>query len=142
MNDRIEPEQRTLVFQRMIAASPEDVFDAWTRADQIAQWWDPTGTRLVECTIDLRVGGAFRFVNAGHAPPFAGIYTAIERPTKLAFDAMGAKGSVSIEPAGALVRLEVRIVCASEEHLATFVRLGVAEGTSKTLDNLAARFTA
>lgn len=142
MNDRIDPEQRTLVFQRTIDASPHEVFDAWTRPDEIAEWWDPTGTRLVECTIDLRVGGAFRFVNAGHGPPFAGVYTAIERPTKLAFDAMGAKGSVSIEPAGARVRLEVRIVCASDEHFATFVRLGVADGTSKTLDNLAARFGA
>jgi hypothetical protein len=34
-------------------------------------------------------------------------------------------------------RMTVEIACRSAEHLAQFVAMGVAKGTSRTLDNLA-----
>jgi uncharacterized protein YndB with AHSA1/START domain len=128
----------TITFERTLAASREQVFDAWTKPERVAQWWDPTGTPLVECTIDLRAGGAFRFVNDGHSPPFAGVYTIIERPAKLVFDALGAVGTVLVESRGATTHLTVTIRCASAEHLEQFVKMGIDVGTNQTLDNLVA----
>src|SRR5438477_845097 len=87
----------TITFERSLAASRDQVFDAWTKPERISQWWDPTGAPLVECAIDLRVGGAFRFVNEGHAPPFEGVYRVVERPAKLVFDALGSIGTVLLE---------------------------------------------
>jgi uncharacterized protein YndB with AHSA1/START domain len=130
-------ETHTIHFRRSLAGTPSHAFDAWTDPDQVAAWWDPTGERLVRCEIDLRVGGTFTFVNAGHSPPFTGTYQTIERPNRLVFEAMGSLGTVEFEPAGEDTHMHVQIRCASADHLAHFVQLGVAEGTDRTLDNLA-----
>jgi len=129
----------TITFERSLSASREQVFDAWTKPEQVTQWWDPTGTPLLECTIDLRAGGTFRFVNDGaHGPPFEGAYRVVERPAKLVFDAVGAVGTVLLESRGAKTHLTVTIRCASAEHLEQLVKVGVDTGTDKTLDNLVA----
>lgn len=128
----------TLTFRRSLPAAREAVFEAWTRPEQVRAWWDPTGTPLVECTIDLRAGGAFRFVNEGHSPPFEGVYRIVERPAQLVFDAMGALGTVRLDVAGAVTHMTVTIRCASAEHLEQFLAHGVDAGTVRTLDNLGA----
>lgn len=134
----------TITFTRTIAAEPARVFDAWTRPGDVTRWWDPTGRPLAACTIDLRVGGAFSFVNDGnaHSPPFAGVYRRIEPPFALAFDALGAVGTVELAATGGGTAMTVSIRCASAEHLAQFVSRGVADGTARTLDNLAAHAAA
>ncbi|MFO0675765.1 MAG: SRPBCC domain-containing protein [Polyangiaceae bacterium] len=135
---RIDSATHTIHFERTIDASPERVFDSWTKAENVSQWWDPSGKPLVACTIDLRVGGSFRFVTDGHAPPFEGTYKTLERPAKLVFEALGSVGTVSIEKRGGKTHLHVSIRCASAEHLAQFQKIGVDQGTNVTLDNLAA----
>jgi uncharacterized protein YndB with AHSA1/START domain len=137
----IDQENFSIAFERKIPASREDVFDAWTRPERVAEWWDPTGARLVACEIDLRVGGAFRFVNEGHSPPFTGTYSVIERPSRLVFDAGGASGTVTLETVGDTTRMRVTIRCASKDDLDRFVKMGVAPNTDRTLDNLV-RFVA
>lgn len=140
MKTTIDRATFTITFQRAFPAPREDVFDAWTKPDQIAEWWDPTGARLEEVSIDLRPGGAFKLVNrdSHHSPPFAGVYRTIERPSLLVFDAMGALGTVRIEGTRDSSHMTVTIRCGSAEHLEQFVKLGVADGTDKTLDNLVA----
>lgn len=128
----------TITFKRRLEAAPELVFDAWTRPEQITQWWDPDGAPLRACTIDLRVGGEFQLVNAGHSPPFAGVYRVIERPSLLVFDAMGAVGTVRLDAERGATLMTVTIRCSGPEHLETFIKLGVADGTDRTLDNLVA----
>jgi uncharacterized protein YndB with AHSA1/START domain len=129
---------RTITFTREFAADRERVFDAWTQPEQVAGWWDPSGARLAECQIDLRPGGAFKFVNASShgGPPFGGFYKEVIRPERLVFEAMGAIGSVLLTklPAGTL--LTVTIECPTTEHFEHFLKLGVDVGTSQTLDNL------
>lgn len=134
----LDRDTHTLRFHRRFTAPREEVFDAWTSAERVRQWWDPSGRPLVECTIDLRPGGGFRFVNDGHSPPFAGTYQIIDRPHRLVFDAMGAVGTVALEQDGATTLMTVSIRCASAEHLAMYLQLGVDTGTARTLDNLVA----
>lgn len=137
MSDTIDREHQTLHFERLIEATPEEVFDAWTRPEEVSRWWDPTGTPLTACSIDLRPRGSFSFVTAGHAPPFQGTYEVVERPHRIEFQAMGAYGTVQLEPRAGGTRMKVAIRCPSREHFETFLKLGVATGTSATLDNLA-----
>jgi uncharacterized protein YndB with AHSA1/START domain len=127
-----------IVFVRTVSASREQVFESWTQADQVAQWWDPSGAKLAECTIDLKVGGGFKFVNqVSHgAPPFTGTYREITPPSRLVFEALGAIGRVLIETVGGKTQVTVRIECTSPEHLEQFVKMGVATGTAQTVDNL------
>jgi uncharacterized protein YndB with AHSA1/START domain len=136
MKTTIDQETFTIAFERKLPASRADVFDAWTKPEQIAEWWDPTGARLVTCEIDLRPGGTFRFVNDGHGPPFAGTYAVIERPSRLVFEAMGSVGTVTLETIDNTTRMSVTIRCASKEQLEHFVKMGIAPNTDRTLDNL------
>lgn len=136
MSDTIDRRENTIHFERTLEAPPEEVFDAWTKPEEIALWWDPSGAPLVACTIDLKPNGRFRFETAAHAPPFEGTYKVIERPNRLEFEAMGATGIVMLRPDGKGTRMNVAIRCSSAEHLETFVKLGVQAGTSATLDNL------
>lgn len=138
----VDQTTHTIRFERHLDAAREAVFEAWTTPDTIATWWDPTGTPLAACTVDLRVGGAFAFTMASqHAPPFAGTYRVIERPARLVFDALGAEGTVLLTTEDGGTRMVVLIRCASAEHLAQFIARGVQAGTEQTLDNLVASFS-
>lgn len=114
------------------------MFDAWTQPEQVARWWDATGEKLGACEIDLRPGGAFRFVTSHHPDkPFTGVYRDIAPPSLLVFEANGATGKVLLAERAGGTRMTVEIACRSPEHLAQFIAMGIAEGTSRTLDNLA-----
>jgi uncharacterized protein YndB with AHSA1/START domain len=122
---------------RSLAVPPETVFAAWTRPEHVTCWWDPTGAPLTTCEIDLRPGGAFKFVTQSHSEaPFEGVYREISPPGLLVFSALGATGRVILQEEPQGTRLIVEIECASREHLEQFVKMGVADGTAQTLDNL------
>src|ERR1700737_488796 len=55
-------EATVLRLERLIPAPPEDVFDAWTEPQILAQWWGPEGFTTPSPQVDLRVGGSYRTV--------------------------------------------------------------------------------
>jgi uncharacterized protein YndB with AHSA1/START domain len=129
----------SITLRRRVNASPERVFDSWTRVDLISRWWDPTGRPLAGCEIDLRVGGRFRLINEGfEAHPFEGFYTDISPPNRIAFEAMGAAGTVTLDRDGDATLMTVSMTCGSAEQLEQFVAMGIGEGTARSLDNLVA----
>jgi uncharacterized protein YndB with AHSA1/START domain len=136
----INRDAHTIILTRVFAASCEQIFDAWTRREDVTCWWDPTGEPLAECEIDLRPGGAFRFINrhSGAAHPFAGVYREIAPPHGLVFEAMGAIGRVDLDNVDGETLLTVRIECGSAEQLELYLKMGIDAGTAKTLDNLGA----
>ena len=135
----IDTTRHAVVFKRHLAASVEQAFAFWTQPAHVARWWDASDQPLRECSIDLRVGGELRFVSAGHEDrPFLGKYLEISPPTRLVFEAMGATGTVSIKPSGDGSDVEVEIRAPNAEALQMLVNVGVAAGTSQTLDNLRA----
>jgi uncharacterized protein YndB with AHSA1/START domain len=133
----LERDTHTIILTRVLAAPCEQVFEAWTRPEHVACWWDPSGESLAECEIDLRPGGAFRFVNR-HPPgahQFAGVYREIAPPRHLIFEAMGAIGRVILNETGGKTLLTVRIECGSAERFEQYLKMGIDTGTAKTLDN-------
>ena len=77
------PSDREIVITRTFDAPRPVVFDAWTKPEHVAQWWDPSRVPLTVCEIDLRPNGAFRFVHrgpAGLAHPFTGSTGKSRRP--------------------------------------------------------------
>ena len=129
----------TIRLERLVDAPAAAVFAAWTRAEEIAQWWDPDGVPLVRCEIDLKPGGSFTFVPKSHIDvPFTGTYREISPPDRLVFEAMGATGLVSLTETQGRTRMVVTITCRSAEHLDQYIEMGVAKGTAQTLDNLMA----
>jgi|SRR6185369_7418973 uncharacterized protein YndB with AHSA1/START domain len=140
----VDRDTHTIVLVRMFAAPCEQVFEAWTRPEHVACWWDPAGQPLAECEIDLRPGGAFRFVNrhSSGAHQFAGVYREIAPPHYLVFEAMGTVGRIVLEQTDGKTRLSVRIECGSAAKLEQFLKMGIDAGTAKTLDNLVAYVSA
>jgi uncharacterized protein YndB with AHSA1/START domain len=77
-----------LVVRRRIAATPERLFDAWTRAAELPQWWGPANVKCIAAEIDLRVGGAYRIANKfpdGNVLWISGEFLRIERPHRLEY---------------------------------------------------------
>jgi uncharacterized protein YndB with AHSA1/START domain len=127
-----------IVLTRTLAAPREQVFEAWTRPEHVKCWWDPAGYPLAECEIDLRAGGAFRFVNGkySNAYEFAGVYREIAPPKHVIFEAMGAIGRVILEEIGGRTHMTVKIECGSVARLEQYLKMGIDVGTAKSLDNL------
>lgn len=83
---------REIHFSRLFDAPPAIVFEAMTRPEHVRRWWGCLGEgySVPVCDIDLRVGGAWRFVNRhphGEAA-FHGEYLEIAPPSRLVFTEM------------------------------------------------------
>jgi uncharacterized protein YndB with AHSA1/START domain len=77
-----------LVVRRTIAATPERLFDAWTRPEQLRQWWGPARVTCTAAEIDLRAGGSYRIANQfpdGRVVWISGEFLCIERPRELGY---------------------------------------------------------
>jgi uncharacterized protein YndB with AHSA1/START domain len=61
--------ERELTITRVFDAPRALVFQAWTDAKHLAQWWGPHGFTNPVCEIDARVGGAIRIHMRGVVPP-------------------------------------------------------------------------
>jgi uncharacterized protein YndB with AHSA1/START domain len=136
---KAEPGSRKIVLTRVIAAPRESVYEAWTQPDQVKLWWDPAGKPLAACAIDPRPGGAFKFVNdrPEGKESFAGVYSELTPPERIVFDSNGLIGTVVFFEDGTNTRLVVSIECKSEAERDQLLKMGVAVGTARTLDNLA-----
>ncbi|VEG51419.1 activator of Hsp90 ATPase 1 family protein [Mycolicibacterium aurum] len=73
--------------QRVMPATPEEVFDQWLDPDALADWMCPRPSRCVAITVEPHVGGRVRFDvdTSGHLVLIVGQFLAIERPNLLRF---------------------------------------------------------
>lgn len=78
------PDDRTLVMTREFAAPRALVFEAWTKAEHLSQWFAPDQFTC-DCDLDFRVGGALRIrlVGFGMDHTVRGVYREIVAPEKL-----------------------------------------------------------
>jgi uncharacterized protein YndB with AHSA1/START domain len=133
----IDRRTHTIRLTRVFDASRAQIFEAWTKPEQVTCWWDAAGDPLAACEIDLRPGGAFKFVTKSHPEmPFAGTYREIAPPDRLVFEALGATGRVVLRDVAGKTHMTVEIECRSAEQLDQYLKMGVDVGTSQTLDNL------
>ena len=90
----------TLVVRRTVRATPERLFDAWTVAEQLRQWWGPPSVACIDAEVDLRVGGRYRIANQfpdGKVLWISGEFEAIERPRRLVYTWRVTPGGVGFE---------------------------------------------
>jgi uncharacterized protein YndB with AHSA1/START domain len=78
---------REIVMVRDFAAPRRLVFDALTRPALLVRWFGAQGWQLVECHVDLRAGGSWRFVSHGPGGVLAhgGVYREVVRPERLVY---------------------------------------------------------
>jgi uncharacterized protein YndB with AHSA1/START domain len=78
----------SLLVRRRVAATPERLFEAWTRAEELREWWGPRNVKCIAAEVDLRVGGAYRIGNQfpdGTILWISGEFLSIERPHRLEY---------------------------------------------------------
>jgi len=77
---------RELSLTRIIDATPEQLFRAWTEAELIKQWFSPKPVRTTHAEVDLRPGGASLVVMEtpdGNRIECPGIYLEVVHNEKL-----------------------------------------------------------
>jgi len=62
-----------------VPVEPEVLFDAWTTADQLVQWF-PGGAEMT-----VMEGGEYRFSWDGWEDEWVGVYAEVDRPNRLVF---------------------------------------------------------
>lgn len=77
----------TVLVQRVMPATPAEVFDEWLDPEALTEWMCPHPVRVVDVAVDARVGGTVRFdvEDSGTRVLISGQFLAIERPHVLRF---------------------------------------------------------
>lgn len=84
------PSDREICLTRLFDAPRQLVFEALTKPEHVRRWWGCLSDKhsVAVCEIDLRVGGAWRFVGCGpggNYPAFYGEYREIAPPDRLVY---------------------------------------------------------
>jgi uncharacterized protein YndB with AHSA1/START domain len=142
------PSDREIAMTRVFNAPARLVFDAWTKPELIKRWLGVrAGWTMAVCEVDLKVGGAYRFVWRGPDMTMGmrGVYREIVRPERLVstevFDDPWYEGEavdtmVLVERDGkTTVTTTVRY--ASREVRDAVIKSGMATGVAEGYDKLA-----
>jgi len=142
------PSDREIAMTRVFNAPARLVFDAWTKPELIKRWLGVrAGWTMAVCDVDLKVGGAYRFVWRGPDMTMGmrGLYREVVRPERLVstevFDDPWYEGEavdtmVLVERDGkTTVTTTVRY--ASREVRDAVIKSGMATGVAEGYDKLA-----
>lgn len=81
------PSDRELVITSVFDAPRRLVFEACTRPEHVRRWWGPRRFTMTVCEIDLRPGGAWRYVlrdnETGREDAWSGVYREIVPPDRV-----------------------------------------------------------
>jgi uncharacterized protein YndB with AHSA1/START domain len=143
------PTDRTVAFCRTFDAPRHLVFDAYTKPELVRRWLlGPPGWSMPVCEIDLRVGGAYRWLwrNAdGTEMGVRGEYREIVPPERLVaterFDQPWYPGealttTVLVEQGGRTV-LTTTVLYESREIRDGVLKTGMEQGVAASYDRLA-----
>jgi uncharacterized protein YndB with AHSA1/START domain len=139
--------ERELVVTRTINGPARIVFDAWTKAELLKQWWVPksSGLSLLSCEADVRVGGTYRLVFRHPAAPepmaFFGRYTEVTPCSRLVWtnEESGDAGQVStvtFEEKAGKTQVVMHELYPSKEALDEAIASGSGAGTLETFEQL------
>ena len=142
------PSDREIRLTRLFDAPRALVFEAMSKPEHITQWWGRLGDgySVPVCEVDLRVGGAWRFVNRtqkGELVTFYGVYREIAPPERMVFteifepfpDSVSVVTSVLTEESGK-TRLTVTAVYPSRDVRDMVVNSGMERGAGLSYDRL------
>lgn len=142
------PSDREILMTRALDAPRELVWDAFTKPELVKRWLlGPPGWTMPVCEIDLRVGGAYRFVwrkEDGVEMGMGGVHREIEKPERLVrtelFDQDWTGGEtvatvVFNERNGSTI-VEITVLYSSQEARDGALASGMKEGMAAGYDRL------
>jgi uncharacterized protein YndB with AHSA1/START domain len=141
------PSDREIRLTRLFDAPRELVFEAMSKPEHVRRWWGILDDQhsVTVCEIDLRPGGAWRFVGRGPRGEYAfhGVYREIARPERVVFteiydpfpDAESVVTSALTEENGK-TRLTVTALYPSLDVRDMVIKTGMAKGAAISYDRL------
>jgi uncharacterized protein YndB with AHSA1/START domain len=136
---------RELVVTRTFNGPARIVFEAWTKPELLERWWVPksTGSSLVSCEADVRVGGRYRFVfvhGASKPMEFFGRYIEVIPHSRLVWTNeeggdSGAVTTVTFEEKGGKTLLVMHELYPSKEALDAAIA-GMEGGMGENFEQL------
>jgi uncharacterized protein YndB with AHSA1/START domain len=140
---------RELEIERDFNAPRELVFDAFTKPELVRRWLlGPDGWTMPVCEIDLRVGGAYRYVwrnqSISKDMGMGGVFRAVICPERLvatekfddAWYAGEAVDTTVFEARGAATKVKLTVLYESKEARDTATRSGMEVGMKAGYDRL------
>ena len=141
------PSDREIVSERVFDAPRERVFAAYTDPQLIPRWWGPRGTTTIVDQMDVRPGGAWRFVSRdsnGSETGFRGTYREVTPPERIVqtFEWEGMPGHVLVETAtfedlGGRTKVTATSLFHTPEERDGMLASGMESGLRETHDRLA-----
>jgi uncharacterized protein YndB with AHSA1/START domain len=139
--------EREVVLTRLFEAPRRLVFEAYTRPEHVRQWWGLRGSTMTLCEMDVRPGGAWRYVVReadGSENAFRGEYREVVPPERLVqtFEFEGMPGAVvldsySFEEHEGVTRITATSLFDSVEARDGMLQSGMESGAAETWDRLA-----
>jgi uncharacterized protein YndB with AHSA1/START domain len=142
------PTEREVVITRKFDASRQMIWDCHTRPELVRRWLlGPPGWEMPVCSIDLKVGGRYRYEwrNAdGRTMGMGGVFREIDAPARLVanelFDDDWTGGETRVtqvftEERGS-TRLTLTVLYTSQEARDGAVRTGMTEGMEAGYERL------
>jgi uncharacterized protein YndB with AHSA1/START domain len=146
------PTDEQILITREFDAPRELVYRAWTTPELVKRWWAGRRGEVTSAEIDLRVGGAWRYVmvaSGGHEVAFHGEFREVvpnERiVTTEVYEMPGAEplpaadeplNIVTFAEAGGRTRLELLVQCSTKELRDTIIESGMEAGMQEGFDLL------
>jgi uncharacterized protein YndB with AHSA1/START domain len=140
------PTEREVVLTRVFDASRELVFEACTVPALLKRWMDAPGRVMEVCEIDLRVGGAYRFVWRGPGKPdvgMHGLYREVEPPERFVrteawedWDAGEVLVTTDLLEIDGKTRLTSTVLFPSREVRDAVLKAGMEHGVADGFDKL------
>ncbi|HEX7420250.1 MAG TPA: SRPBCC family protein [Thermoanaerobaculia bacterium] len=143
------PSDREIAMTRVFDAPARLVFDAWTKPELIKRWRVIGKWSFLVCEVDLRVGGAYRYVWKGPdgvTMGLGGIFREIVKPERIVatekFDDPWYAGeaidtTTFVEESGKTTRTTT-VLYVSKEVRDGVLKSPMESGVAKGYDNLAA----
>jgi uncharacterized protein YndB with AHSA1/START domain len=142
------PSDRELVITRTFEAPRRLVFEALTRPEHVRRWYGPRRLSLTVCEIDLRPGGAWRYVmrdpDSGAEFGFSGVYREVTPPERLVstecYEAMPGHDylvTVTLDEHDGKTTLRSHLLYQSVEDRDGHLQSGMEAGVRETYDRLA-----
>lgn len=139
-----------LVYERVFDAPREKVWAAFTDPEAIPRWWGPHGTTTTVVEMDVRVGGAWRYVSSAPGREdvtFFGEYLVLERPERITWtfmfdvDGLGPQGgpeTVTFEDVAGKTKVVATSHMGSRDAVEAALATGMVGGAIETYDRLEA----
>jgi uncharacterized protein YndB with AHSA1/START domain len=140
------PSDREIVVTRVVSAPRRLVFEVYTSPEHVPHWMTgPSGWSMPICEIDLRPGGAWRFVwrhDDGSEMATSGRYTEIVPPERLVSTESWGGGfpemlnTLLLAEQDGKTTITQRLLFPSKEARDAALKTGMLEGMSSTYEHL------